>query len=252
MSCVLHVSNGQRSALLAGDTETAQERVIVDQQQATPLTCCEPISWWWAARQQNLHQRRLAGRRTAPLGRDPARLPQSLPSPAPKKVLQRLHEHRGCNPAERKLRRSLVAIRQRQPAMRTRTEPTLLATPARSTPADNSPRSTIRRCRRSLQTQTNALNVIPLLLQTVKPQRQRCFTLAAMALPCTRMHHSPSSICPYARYGRRGAGTISAMLCAHCCDSPCFLHEQTKNGGILGGLLQRNGVVTTLHARHYA
>lgn len=35
MSCVLHISNGQRSALLAGDAEAAQERAIIDRQQAT-------------------------------------------------------------------------------------------------------------------------------------------------------------------------------------------------------------------------
>lgn len=34
MSCVLHISNGQRSALLAGDAEAAQERAIIDRQQA--------------------------------------------------------------------------------------------------------------------------------------------------------------------------------------------------------------------------
>ena len=92
MSCVLHVSNGQRSALLAGDTETAQERVIVDRQQATPgalqadllvvghhgsktstsaawLTAVQPR---WAVIQQGYRNR------------------YHHPHP---KVLQRLHEH---------------------------------------------------------------------------------------------------------------------------------------------------------------
>ena len=38
MSCVLHISNGQRSALLAGDVGTAQERAIIARQQAEPAS----------------------------------------------------------------------------------------------------------------------------------------------------------------------------------------------------------------------
>ncbi len=38
VSCVLHISNGQRSALLAGDVGTAQENAIIARQQAAPAT----------------------------------------------------------------------------------------------------------------------------------------------------------------------------------------------------------------------
>lgn len=38
MSCVLHISNGQRSALLAGDIGTAQERAIIARQAAQPAS----------------------------------------------------------------------------------------------------------------------------------------------------------------------------------------------------------------------